>query len=551
MNKLKFALKNLAVLALIISSFIACDKDFASVGADVIGENNFNTNSTKEYPVIAYTNPLQPVQTNNLPLNYLGAFNDVTYGLTTASFVSQLSANLYDPDFGENATIDSVVLSVPYFSRRTEISSEGESTFELDSIFGSDPITLELFENRFFLNSIDPYSEFDTPLRYFSNTSTSNGAISSDLLASDLYRIPLAADQPPLTSFVPSSQEIELWDEDDEVTDRLAPALRVKLDPNYWKEKILEKEGQTELSNANNFNNYFRGIYFKATALNNKGTMALLNFGSSSANITIYYSKDSATDSDERIQTTYILTFSGNRVNFFENQFNVSIPNGNTSEGDELLYLKGPAGSNAVVDILKSGDYEYGFSPEFMAFKNDFVETDDEGKYVKSKRLINEANLVFYVKQENVLGQEPQRVYLYDLNNGTPLSDYYFDITNNTAPAYSKAQHLGILQREGNVSDGQGIKYKIRITEHINNLLLRDSTNVKLGLAVSGNVNLENSLSQYKVQSSNDDIVKTIPVSAILSPRGTVLYGNNTTDETKKLQLEIFYTCIKTDDDCE
>jgi hypothetical protein len=89
------------------------------------------------------------------------------------------------------------------------------------------------------------------------------------------------------------------------------------------------------------------------------------------------------------------------------------------------------------------------------------------------------------------------------------------------------------------------------VTEHINNLLLRDSTNVKLGLSVSVNVNLENSLPQYKVKSDEDATVETLPVSSILSPKGTILYGNNTTDETKKLQLEIFYTCVRTDENCQ
>ena len=37
---------------------------------------------------------------------------------------------------------------------------------------------------------------------------------------------------------------------------------------------------------------------------------------------------------------------------------------------------------------------------------------------------------------------------------------------------------------------------------------------------------------------------KKLPVSSILSPQGTVLFGNNTsaTNENKKLYLEIFYT---------
>ena len=542
----------MAVLALLITCFIACDKDYATVGSDIIGEENYNTPHEK-YEVVAYTNKLEPVQTNNLPLNYLGAYNDGSYGLTTASFVSQVSSSLYNPSFGTGVEIDSVILTVPYFSRRTEVNSDGETLYTLDSIFGNDPINLEIFENGYFLSDFDPNSEFDTPLKYFSNTTTSSESINTTLLEGTPIII-LNEETPPtnaIMNFRPSNEEIQLKNEDDEVTERLAPALRLKLDPEYWQEKIMDKEGEPELSNANNFNNYFRGVYFKATPINSKGTLMLLNFAAASSNITIFYSKQGATEDADRIQSTYVLGFTGNRVNFIDNQFDFEIPDGDPINGDEKLYLKGGEGSTAVIDIFNSGDFEDGYSPEFLEFKNEFVETDSENKFISSKRLVNEANLVFYVDQSLVEGTEPDRLYLYDIKNEIPLVDYAYDLSNTVFPNLSRISHLGALQRVDNSSTGEGIKYKMRITEHINNLLLKDSTNVKLGLAVSLNVNLEGSFAQQELSTSENDIINKVPVSSILSPRGTILYGNNTTEISKKLQLEIFYTCARTDENCE
>ena len=63
------------------------------------------------------------------------------------------------------------------------------------------------------------------------------------------------------------------------------------------------------------------------------------------------------------------------------------------------------------------------------------------------------------------------------------------NLYNDTQPSLSENNHLGPLQRDDDEPDGKGIKYKLRITEHINNLFIRDSTNVKLGLAGSSNVN--------------------------------------------------------------
>ena len=175
----------------------------------------------------------------------------------------------------------------------------------------------------------------------------------------------------------------------------------------------------------------------------------------------------------------------------------------------------------------------------FEAWKSDFVETDSEGKFVRAKRIINEANLVFYVDQNLVDGDEPDRLYLYDVDNKQPLDDYFLDISNSGLPSLSKTTHLGPLERVDDEPDGDGIRYKFRITEHINNLLLRDSTNVELGLAVSLNVNMEEIVLQRQVQ-TEDNSEFTVPVSSVFSPRGTVLHGNNTEDPTKKVYLEIY-----------
>ncbi|MDX1470000.1 MAG: DUF4270 family protein, partial [Flavobacteriaceae bacterium] len=168
------------------------------------------------------------------------------------------------------------------------------------------------------------------------------------------------------------------------------------------------------------------------------------------------------------------------------------------------------------------------------------VFTDEEGKFVKAKRLVNEANLVFYVDQTIVDGNEPERIYIYDLKNNIPLVDFVNEPSNTVFVNDSRTGHLGRLQREGGEPDGAGIKYKIRITDHINSILLRDSTNVKLGLSVSANINLEFNNPPREVL--GEDETATFPISAVLSPRSTVLYGNRAADPSKRVYLEIFYT---------
>ena len=140
MKKKHIALKNFAVVTLLISSFIACDKDFASLDSDIINNDNaihFITESMK-FDVVTYNKKLDPVQTNNLPVNYLGVYNDPVYGTNTASVVTQIITEAIDRQFGENLVMDSVVLTIPYFSRAVEVKDDGETIYELDSVFGKD-----------------------------------------------------------------------------------------------------------------------------------------------------------------------------------------------------------------------------------------------------------------------------------------------------------------------------------------------------------------------------------------------------------------------------
>lgn len=526
MKKKNIALKYFAIIVLLISSFLACDKDFASIDSDIINNENashFNTDAMK-FDVLTYNKKLDPIQTDNMPINMLGIYDDPVYGTTTSNIVSQIVPSFYAPSFGENTVLDSVVLTIPYYSTSLEVLESGETTYELDSTYGNAPIKLSIFENNYFLREFDPSSGINTPQKYYSNGSTGNDQIDPSLLEG-LKII-------DTTDFIPSEKEIQLVDTAGTVT-RLSPSLRLILDNAFWQEKIIDKQGELELSNANNFLNYFRGLYFKAESLGLEGNAMLLNFANTNSNITMYYSYDSTTEEGKRLSSTYSFSFSGKRINFISD-LELSIPGGNETDGDEKLYLKGSQGTLAVVDLFKGmiQDPETGLDvPELEYFRSK-----------KGKWLINEANLVFYVDQASVINlTEPDRLYLYDLENGRPLIDYFADLSNTITPVNSRIHHLGKLERVDDDPNGKGIRYKFKITEHINNILANDSTNVKLGLAVSSNVNLEGTSTQPSVLTT-DDLINKSPVSSLVTPLSTILYGNNAAVEEKKVYLEIFYT---------
>ena len=174
----------------------------------------------------------------------------------------------------------------------------------------------------------------------------------------------------------------------------------------------------------------------------------------------------------------------------------------------------------------------------------DLFSTAGELETIRSNGwLINEANLVFHVDASAMANSnEPNRIYLYDLNNNRPVVDYFNDQTTSQNPKKSKLIYAGVLNK-ATAANGRGLDYKIRITNQVRNLIKNaDSTNVKLGVVVTEDIN--NAVS-YKLKTPSG-FVSQVPKASIMNPLGTVLFGTNipfgSTNYDKRLKLEIFYT---------
>ncbi|TXG36944.1 DUF4270 domain-containing protein [Seonamhaeicola maritimus] len=544
MKKIIKALKIPAIAILLVTSIIACDKEFYVIESDVLGKDNANFNTKFEFlPIISYNKKLDSIQINNLPSNLLGYFDDPEYGPTTASVITQIVPTSFNPDFGKNPVIDSVILNIPYYSKAVSIDeATGNTQYSIsDSLYGNKDanIRLSVYENGYFLRDINP-DNLGEPQNYFSHAShgtTDNFArTDNSLINFDDF----AGNQIKDTVFSPSSNAIETWviSETDTTKTLSVPAFRAKLDKPFWKTTILDKEGGAELSNSNNFKNYFRGLYFKAEAINNDGNMVLLNFGSADAKITIHYTKEDEDDATIKTQATYTFNFLGNRLNTFINNYNIALTNGNKTDGDDKLYLKGGEGSMAVVELFPTPEALNDFIDDFRISigDNEYLKEETTGDFILSK-LINEAHLVIYEDEGINAGGDSDfhkydRIYAYDVKNNTPTIDYIIDPTDNAAnPLNSKVLHL--TQR-----DTIEKSYKVRLTGLLNNILQRDSTNTKIGLVLSTNVNATTNVEIL----NSEDYVTGVPAATVISPRGTVLHGTNSSNSDKRMKLKLFFT---------
>lgn len=521
----------LGIIVGLIIGFASCEEDFSTINTDIIDEN-FITPDTV-FPVVAYSLALNEngngnaVQTNGLTAYQLGIYKDPVYGTSKVNLLAQvaLGPEAINPQFGDCVVLDSVVMYLPFFNTATV--EDEETTYELDSIFGNSPIDIEIYESNFYLRDSDPNSGFEDPQAYYSDQGAEFEGFLGEMLAS-------------IEDFVPSEDAIVLND-----TVSLAPGIRVKLPVEFFEEKILAREGEPELINNSNFREWFRGLYFKVSSDNDDGNLFIFNLANTddpNVGIKLYTRyKDLDEGEGETCETEGVefqseetrLFFNRISVNVFENEvpsnITTALQNSNPTTGDANLYLRGGEGIISVIELFGPDVDQNGIADQLEDLREE-------------EWLINEANLIFYVDQDQVIGgaSEPERIIIYETKNYDVLADYFIDFTSGQLPVNAITEHLGRLERG---TDDNGEFYKIKITSHVSNLINQDSTNVPLGLMVTQNVaqigfqQLRNPLTPKPGVS-----IEEVPRSGVISPEGTILFGNTTANEARRLRLEIYYT---------
>ncbi len=576
-------IKHTFTLVCIVFAAVSCDEEFTSIESNVVGDDNFNFDTPRDViDIVAYNANIEAQQINNLPSYLLGYFNDPVYGATSASIVTQVSPETLNPDFGSNPEVTSVILTIPYFS--TAIGGDSANPiFRLDSLFVQDnnivnlqPINLSIHENTFFLRDFDPNSTDDTE-NYFSraNQDTSNNLAllgSQEINFDDNIGHTFIESQSFEISNAPRAINSEEADSDANTTTILEPAFQIDLaqtaaNRTFWQEKLFNSSNTEALSNLGLFETFFRGLYIKAEALNGTGSMVLLNFLDPGANIIINYTNDETVAPNT---LSYRLNFTGNRLNTFINNFTSVLPvNADTTNGDPRIYLKGTEGAIGVIELFDDttltdcncGTNSAGApivvrATALECFKKTYRKTDDEGNILPQvngrfelKRLINEAQILIYedaTRVSNAVDANGEdyhthdRLYIYNLDTNGSISDYDEDPTPDDTPTRI-ARSFSSSLRTTFVENGERVsRYRLRVTDHLNDILFNDFPNPKLGLVSTNNINI--AITAPLGNSTENSTVTEVPFNTVITPRGTVLVGSNTNDANKRMRLEIFST---------
>ena len=597
-------MKNFYFTLLISLVFISCNKDYKTVGLNLIDNNTFRTN-LEEIPLSVKMRNIPTYVSNVVQTFQIGEYNDNIYGSSKVSFLSQV--NFEDPNlvFGdyaqsnednpdgnisriqENETIKNVFLDIPFFTNIDDDDNDGviniydvDSTdpysdsdgdgvsdadesnlgqnpldedtdgdgildgedtesinpyagrtlYELDSLIGNPEATfkLKVSELDYFLRPYDPDSNFEKFQKYYSNNT-----LPENFSGYTLFDSEVKIDSNELVFYNEDDPETEEDDESEVVKERLSPRIRVDLDHDFFQTKFLDIEGSQEISNLDNFKLYFKGLVLEAYDFSDPLLM-ILNFNEAEIKVVYEYQKynkqdtpdDTSDDTVDTEEADFLFKLNGIKLNSFKHDAYpgyVYSAIADTITNPERVYLKGGQGIMAEIELFK----------------------DDNGvdvlEEIRSKEwLVNEANISIYIDKEMLSSSggiiEPSRLYLYDLVNKAPIIDYFVDNSAGQKSYQNKVIHGGIIELD---DDKNGLMYKIRISEHIKNVVRKDSTNVKLGLVVSSDIN-----NTINIEVKDSEYMLFTPLSSAINPLGTVLIGPSPSAENfdKRMKLNLFYT---------
>ena len=338
MNKIKSILSVFLFGGLMVS----CNSD-----ADDLGKNLFDGNSVTgnqvSYDLVAYNiNNGDVVRADSYALQRatLGAFTEGQFGMQKSAYVTQVRLSKYAPDFGTNPVVDSVVLEIkPQYDATTKTVTTTDVTHGGQAAKQA----LTKYEAVKYGN---PAATMNIDVH---EIATDLGAVGTEKLSNS----PVATSGLPLGTKVFSGNvyavSINKTSDNTALLTREA-GVRIQLDKDYFKTKIADKGGASELSNETNFINYFKGL--KISVRENDGY--LINFAPNEVTMTMYYRAGGKSN-------TFSFDLGSSNVHFSKisytrsSTFNTVMANINSTNGDPLLYMQGMGGPGAGIKLNGAG----------------------------------------------------------------------------------------------------------------------------------------------------------------------------------------------------
>lgn len=296
------------IIILGLGTLTSCTKKPGLVGSKLLPDSAMNVLFTDTSAISVHSIQADTTVTSHKSVVYLGSIKDPVFGVTTASFYTQLIQIITYNRFGSNPQPDSLVMQLAYSSVYGDTTS---------------PITIHVYELA---------SDIYNASTYYSNG------------RADVYPTDYAD-----YSFIPhASNSIVMA-----AGDTLKGVIRINLSKlsNALAEKLIHTD-TTYLDSNYLFIHYFKGLYFTADQANSGGALASFVPISTNTMLTLYYHNDS-TDS---LNFHYAVSDSCAIFNHYEHNFTSASPEfvnqvvqKDTLLGQKQFYLQGLGGIQTIL----------------------------------------------------------------------------------------------------------------------------------------------------------------------------------------------------------
>lgn len=267
--------------------------------------DKLNVKSSDTTTVVAYSQIVDSVKTDETSLSLLGSILDPVFGRSTASFYTQFRLSESAFDFGTTPYPDSLVLTLDY------AGLYGDSTSAM---------TIKVYElaDEIFIDST-----------YYSTRSV---GINNTLLAQK--------------TFTPN-----LSDSVAVMGDTLPPHLRINL-TSLTNELALKLLKSDSMASNTSFLHYFHGLYVTAEPANSGGSILSVNLLSTLSELTVYYHNATG----DTLRYVYVINSSCARFGNFTHDYSLGDPafkaqvlDKDTSLGKSICYVQALGGVKTFV----------------------------------------------------------------------------------------------------------------------------------------------------------------------------------------------------------
>ncbi len=340
----------------------SCEGELDDLGSQLV-EAGASEGVDKMFGIVAYNiNNNDTIQTDASRIDSvrIGAFDEPVFGSQKVSYITQLRLNTYNPDFGVNPVVDSVVLTLkPRYATATDSIT---TTTNEDYIYPEGSVAAKKVVTTY---PVSKYGKHKiggqkTPLTIKVNeVNDFLGGSTDKVISNKAIALGTEIGSKNFNGTI-NSVKITKDSDNSDVIPEITPSLRVNLDKDFFQNKIIAKKGDQVLKDAASFIRYFKGISISVSDSDGY----LFSMRPNDATIKIYYKNDVTTDNVvTRTKAETDLSLGSGNVHISKIVYNrpasyvaamsaAGAPN--DVSGDELLYTQGMGGAGFGLKIPAS-----------------------------------------------------------------------------------------------------------------------------------------------------------------------------------------------------